>query len=211
MTTHHIAQTGRPQRSSRSSKRLLAAALGFAALAAGTAIATGTAEAATSTLVARGATWRWSTGTDLGTAWRSPTYSDSTWRSGAGQLGYGDGDERTVLPYGSNASNRYPTAYFRTSFSVANPSTVTGLTLTGVFDDGFIAYVNGTQVARVKMPSTTVSYRTLAAGWAENEVVTLAVPASVLRAGTNVLAVEVHQRTLDSSDLSWDASLTATV
>ena len=49
-------------------------------------------------LVAPGATWRYlDSGTNPGTAWRATAFADSTWKSGATQLGYGDGDEATVV------------------------------------------------------------------------------------------------------------------
>jgi len=47
---------------------------------------------------------------------------DSSWAQGNAQLGYGDGDEATVVSFGPNASTKYRTTYFRRSITVANPA-----------------------------------------------------------------------------------------
>ena len=53
------------------------------------------------TFVARGATWKYlDNGTNQGTAWRATSFNDSTWASGPAELGYGDGDEATMVSYG---------------------------------------------------------------------------------------------------------------
>lgn len=165
----------------------------------------------TAPLVRRGATWRINdTGKDLGTTWRATAYSDSTWRTGAAQLGYGDGDEATVLRYGTNASKKYPTYYARTSFDLASlPST--GLTLELLADDGAVVYLNGTEVLRQNMPTGTIRYATYASsnvsGAAESAWRSVAIPATALKTGKNVLAIEVHNDAANSSDISLDASL----
>src|SRR4051794_39592227 len=82
------------------------------------------------TLVPVGSTWRYlDNGSDQGTAWRAASFDDSSWSSGAAQLGYGDGDEATVVSYGANASAKHITTYFRRTFSVANPAAVAALNL----------------------------------------------------------------------------------
>ena len=60
-----------------------------------------------------GAVWRYlDDGSDQGTNWSSRTFDDSGWASGPAQLGYGDGDENTVVEDGPN-NDRYVTTYFR--------------------------------------------------------------------------------------------------
>ena len=55
----------------------------------------------TSTLIAKGSVWKYlDNGSDQGTAWRAKSFADGSWASGAGQLGYGDGDEATLLSFG---------------------------------------------------------------------------------------------------------------
>ena len=71
------------------------------------------------TLVPRGAIWKYDdTGADLGGTWVDINYDDSSWSSGPAELGYGDGDENTVISFGPDSSNKYITSYFRHHFTV---------------------------------------------------------------------------------------------
>jgi len=160
-------------------------------------------------LITPGATWKYlDTGVDPGTAWRGPGYNDTSWASGAAQLGFGDGDEVTVIRSG------IVTAYFRRNFSVANPATVSNLTLRVLRDDGVAVYLNGVEVFRNNLPSGPLSYTTLATatvGGAEETTtfLTATLDANLLVAGENVIAAEVHQVSVTSSDLSFDLALLA--
>lgn len=168
------------------------------------------------TLLPANSTWKYKdNGTDQGTAWRANGFDDSAWAAGNGQLGYGDGDETTTVSYGSNSSNKYITTYVRKTFSVADPNQVLGLTLDLLRDDGAVVYLNGTEVARSNLPTGTITYTTLApsaiGGSGENQFVTFSISPSLLVSGTNTLAVEMHQNAVTSSDISFDAWLTARV
>jgi len=72
---------------------------------------------AQTTLVSTGSVWKYlDNGSDQGTAWQGPLFDDSSWASGPAQLGYGDGDEATVVN-GGPATNRFITTYFRHAFT----------------------------------------------------------------------------------------------
>lgn len=165
------------------------------------------------TLVPKKSLWKYNdTGTDLGTGWRAAAYADGAWASGIGWLGYGDVGLSTALGYGPDAANKYPCYYFRHSFSLPNaPATYSGLHLKLKRDDGAIVYLNGTEILRTNMPAGAVSYTTLASatvGGADEETYfDFYLPVTGLVAGTNVLAVEVHQSTANSSDLRFDLEL----
>ena len=168
----------------------------------------------TNTLVSQGASWRYlDNGSDQGTAWRAPGFDDSSWAVGAAQLGYGDGDEITVVSYGPNSGNKYITTYFRRTFEVANPSAYAQLIFRLVRDDGAVVYLNNNEVFRSNMPTGAISYATLAAtsvsGSAESTFFTSLVDATNLVAGDNILAVEIHQGDATSSDISFDLQLLA--
>jgi hypothetical protein len=169
--------------------------------------------AQSSVLVPARSPWRYlDNGSDQGTAWRLPSYNDSWWPTGTAPLGYGDGDEATVVSYGGNATAKYITTYFRRTFSVPNPAAFASLTLRLLRDDGAVVYLNGVEVFRSNMPSGTISHATPAAvtvvGAEESTTyVTAAVSPSLLVAGTNVIAVEVHQADAGSSDISFDLEL----
>ncbi|MBN1670081.1 MAG: VCBS repeat-containing protein [Kiritimatiellae bacterium] len=157
------------------------------------------------------AAWRYcDTGQDLGTAWRAPGYDDAAWAAGPGVLGYGDSFIDTPVTYGPDPQNKYITTYFRKAFMLNDaPLTLARLTLNARYDDGFVAYLNGSEVARRSMPAGPVGYGTLALNHEGRvyEQIDLTGQVDKLTAGRNVLAVEVHQRAGESSDLVWDASL----
>ncbi|MCO8125250.1 lamin tail domain-containing protein [Stieleria sp. TO1_6] len=168
---------------------------------------------ASTTLIAAGSEYRFNDlGIDLGVSWRQPSFDDSGWSSGAAELGFGDNDEATVVSYGNDPSNKHPTTYFRKQFNVAETD-ATQLTLRLRRDDGAVVYLNGIEIARDNLTANPVSYSTYALAaaaddgqlWHEFDVLT-----ELLVAGTNTIAVEIHQNSPGSSDLSFDAELIAT-
>ncbi|MBN1676563.1 MAG: hypothetical protein JXR37_36305 [Kiritimatiellae bacterium] len=167
--------------------------------------------AGTQLAVARRTAWKYeASGTDLGTAWRSGSYPDSHWSEGKGPLGYGNATVETAVPYGADPARKPMTAYFRRHFFLAEPPAAgTPLILRVRYDDGFVAYLNGTEVARRSMPAGPVAYTTAAYSHAADafEQVDLTAHADRLAAGENVLAVEIHQQAANSSDLVMDLEL----
>ena len=162
-------------------------------------------------LIPTGATWKYlDNGSDQNTAWRSPAFNDAGWASGPAQLGYGDGDEATVVSYGPNSANKYITTYFRRSFNIADASAYLSATVRVLRDDGAVVYVNGTEVFRSNMPGGTIGYQTLAsAAIDDNSFYSASVSPNLLVSGVNVVAVEIHQANATSSDVSFDLELTA--
>ncbi|HEX8523354.1 MAG TPA: NPCBM/NEW2 domain-containing protein [Tepidisphaeraceae bacterium] len=170
----------------------------------------------TQNLIAAGSTWKYlDNGSNQGTSWRSTVFSDTAWKTGAAQLGYGDGDEATLVSYGTNANSKYVTTYFRKAFSVSNPTQISALALKLIRDDGAVVYLNGTEIYRSNMPTGTVAYNTLAStalgGSDETTWLSANVNPALLVAGTNVIAVEIHQAGATSTDISFDFQLIATV
>jgi hypothetical protein len=168
--------------------------------------------ASAATLIAKGSSWSYlDNGSDQGTAWRAKAFNEASWASGPAQLGYGDGGEATLVSYGPNSSAKYITTYFRRHFQVADPSKLSSLTLNLLRDDGAVVYLNGTEVLRSNMPAGAVGFRTVAStaigGSAESAFSAATVPTSSLVAGDNVIAVEIHQSSGTSSDISFDLEL----
>lgn len=173
------------------------------------------AQASSTTFIPPGSIWRYrDVGSLPASNWASPAYNDASWAVGAAPLGYGTGDEATLVSFGSNSSSKFITTYFRKSFPVANPAAVTQLNLDLVRDDGAVVYLNGTEIGRSNMPSGQISFSTLASstisGNAKLTAHRFSVPPGLLVAGTNVVAVEVHQATANSGDLRFDLSLSQT-
>lgn len=163
-------------------------------------------------IVPPGSTWRYlDNGTDQGTAWQALEFDDSTWASGAAQLGYGDGDEATVVSFGGDPNNKYITTYFRHRFTIADTSVIPFAMMHILFDDGAVVYLNGTEIHRVNMPSGTINYLTRAtanvSGGAEDTFFEVIIDETLLVEGDNLLAVEIHQDDPTSSDISFDLDL----
>jgi hypothetical protein len=195
-------------------RRLSVYSLLFAVFAA-LLLATARTSTTDTTLVAKGAAWKYlDDGSNQGTAWRATAFNDAAWASGPAQLGYGDGDEATLVSFGPNGAAKYVTTYFRRAFTVADPLLYQTLTLNILRDDGAVVYLNGTEVFRTNMPTGTIAYNTLAnvtvGGVDEMAFTTASISPARLVAGTNVLAVEIHQvNTSTSTDISFDAELVA--
>jgi len=164
------------------------------------------------TLIQSGSVWRYlDDGSNQGTAWRGTGFDDSSWASDQAQLGYGDGDETTTVSFGADANNKHETTYFRKSFYVADPNDYSSVLLRLLRDDGAVVYINGTEVDRQNMPGGTISFNTLASsaigGSAEDTFFETTLANTVLTAGTNYIAVEIHQGDVTSSDISFDLEL----
>jgi hypothetical protein len=170
--------------------------------------------AQTTNLIAAGSSWKYlANGTNQGTGWRSPTFSDASWLTGNAQFGYGDGDEATVISYGPNSSYKYITSYYRKAITITDPAAFTSYTILLKRDDGAAVYVNGSLVVLSNLPST-YGYTTRASsainGSAETVFNSFVISSSVFTAGTNVIAVEIHGRSRTDADISFDLQLQAT-
>lgn len=167
-------------------------------------------------LIAPQSAWKYRDATTAPPAnWAQPDFDDNAWQQGNAQLGYGDGDETTTLSYGSSSNNKTPSYYFRQQFDIAGSDSaqIIGLTLRLLVDDGAVVYLNGNEVMRYNMPSGSVAFNTYAAnvisGAAEDAWQSFNLPISGLVSGQNVLAVSIHQVDGSSSDVSFDADLSA--
>lgn len=166
-------------------------------------------------IVQSNAVWKYlDTGVDLGTGWVATNFNDSGWASGPGQLGYGDGDEATLVGYGLDSSNKFVTTYFRHTFEVANASAYTNITARMLRDDGVVVYLNGTEIIRNNITSGAIDYLTLASSSASDDGTNWLTFSpnlfGLLRSGTNVLAAEIHQQTVASSDITFALELSGT-
>src|SRR5512143_3101343 len=157
-------------------------------------------------LVPAGAAWSFFRGQGpAGTsaeAWRQIDFDDSRWETGPAGFGFGDNDDATVL---NDMLGRYATVYIRREFQVASITPNAPVELTTDYDDGFIAYLNGREVARRGMPAGAATYQTLASISHEAgtpETISLGNAGDLLRVGKNVLAIEGHNQSLTSSDFS---------
>lgn len=174
-----------------------------------------TAQAATNTLIATNATWRYlADGSNQGVTWRDDLLDDSGWSNGVARLGFGGDGEVTTI---GSATNGFTTFYFRHAFTDSGTNVYTQIQARLLRDDGAVVYLNGIELFRQNMPAGTVNHLTRASsdvnGAAENIFFATNLPAAIplLHSGLNILAVEIHQDTNNSPDLGFALELTATV
>lgn len=174
---------------------------------------TPTATPGVNVLIASGSLWKYlDDGSNQGTAWQSLAYDDSAWSSGSAPLGYGD-PMTTTIGYGPDPNNKYITYYFRKQLNIADVSAIPSLTIKFRRDDGGLVYINGTEVIRSNMPDGSINYLTTAvtpqSGAQETTYYPFAVSSSYLSNGNNMIAVEIHQVSVNSSDLGFDIEVSS--
>ncbi len=167
----------------------------------------------TTTLIPVSSVWKYlANGSNQGTNWTRLSYDDSGWASGPARLGYGGDGEVTTVSYGGNSNNKFITTYFRRRFVVPGGAVFTNLNCRLLRDDGAVVWLNGRELFRSNMPATPIDYLTRAVsavgGPDEQNFLVTSLPLANLLAGTNLLAVEVHQSDPASSDLSFNLELT---
>lgn len=181
----------------------------------------------TTSIFQSGATWKYlvtSVTAVPAATWKAdpnvaPAYNDAGWSAGPSPLGYGGTSETgngagtcvnqcasTTTPTCYTCTTREITTYFRKTI---NLTTVAGsFFLSYRRDDGIVIYINGTEVRRENLPSGLITHTTLASEAADEELWTqLELAPGVLRTGTNVIAVEIHQMSPTSSDIRFDMNL----
>jgi hypothetical protein len=164
--------------------------------------------------------WRYETsGTDLGTSWHTTGFVDTGWPLGTAMFDakrpvrtmIGTEPVRTQTTLSNAAGTaQIPTHYFRTHFTYSGPTSAV-LGIRPFIDDGAVYYLNGQEVLRVGMPAApapilygTLSTRTVGDAAFEGPYY---VCVGNLINGDNQLAVEVHQQSLTSSDLTFGTEL----
>jgi hypothetical protein len=156
-----------------------------------------------------GANWRYlDNGTDPGVNWKNNSFVDTAWKSGDAPLGYGMPGLATTVSFGPNPAGKWVTTYFRRAFNTPVLNEWLALRIHLQRDDGAIVYLNGTEVARSNMKDGTFTFLTFAAedttGAEEQAYFTYLIDPAILRSDRNVIAVEVHQYTVNTPDCRFD-------
>ncbi len=181
----------------------------------------------TNVLVAHGQTWNWRRGTNEPVSdWKTADDAslDGTWTSAPGGFGYGDnaivGEATRVNP---GMSNIHTTLYIRRTFTTTSSlDTNANLLLTMDYDDGFVAYLDGVEMARRNLPGAAGStvLHTATSGGVSHEASCCNSPnpaittnfgpiANRLPVGEHVLAILGVNADLTSSDFHLIADLSA--
>ena len=150
-----------------------------------------------------GSDWRYhDSGQDLGSEWLAIDYDDSGWLEGPGQLGYGDGDEATVLH--DEEPDNFPSVYFRkiVELDALPDSSTMGL----LYDDAAAVWINESLIGHVNFGNGSSYSAWSSSSSDDNETLTESFDDIPWVVGENIIAVMVKQRSADSSDLSFDMS-----
>lgn len=139
-------------------------------------------------------------------AWRLNAFPDGTWLNGKTSVGFGDNDDATVVSQCSSV-------FLRIRFTVADTSAIKEALFFADYDDGFVAYLNGKEIARANMTvmagsfpawnafSTTLHEAVIYQGGKPDRFSGAAIRKALIP-GENVLAVEIHNSDAASSDLT---------
>lgn len=165
--------------------------------------------------------WRYHKGTSSPTTdansktwWQHHDYiEDANWFTGTGSIGFGESFINTLL---NDMQGNYRTLFLRKTFNVADASSISALILRARFDDGVKVWINGTPVFNLLSPNdpATPSSNTARAtgNRPESDALiytshTLPDPSTYLVTGTNVIAVQLFNRSYSSSDCHFDCKL----
>jgi hypothetical protein len=165
-------------------------------------------------LVAPGSPWQYFKGfqdphPDDPAAWRQIDFDDSEWLKGTDPFFYGEPLEGTAL---NDMQGGYSTVFLRTAFDVVSPENLGSLSLKVLSDDGFVAWINGQEIARFNVPDGDLRFWSVSNGALSEplsvETYTIANPSQVLRPGRNVLAIlGLNSSISSSSDFVLQAAL----
>lgn len=146
---------------------------------------------------------------DPGSEWKNSTYAEELWLEGKGGFGYGDGDDETIIENSNSV-------FLRKKFTVTNNANLVDAILHVDYDDGFVAYLNGVEIARANMSQPSPAYNDFSATTHEAVLNSNVAPESfqltadhlnLLQDGENVIAIQVHNSDAASSDLTLRAFL----
>ena len=153
-------------------------------------------------------------GSDAGTTWRTVDFDDAAWASGPSELGYGDSDEATEVGWieiepETGGLQRNATTYFRTTVEIANPGSFSWFVVKLKYDDGAAVYVNGAEAVRTDNLPAGAAFNTYSKRSTPNERKhhEFIIPTTLFVPGENTIAVELHQESSGSSDISFDLIL----
>jgi hypothetical protein len=162
------------------------------------------------TAIFRTDTWRYRIGfSEPGENWKTLSFDDSSWSEGPGGFGYGDDDDNTIIP-------ECISVCMRIKFNISDTAELLSAILNMDYDDGFIAYLNDKEIVRsgvqgIHPPFDRLTEEHEAAMYKgeppESFFLNRKKLRSVLLPGENLLAIEVHNDSGTSDDLSSNAWL----
>ena len=151
--------------------------------------------------------WKYRLGSsEPSSSWRSVSFDDSLWFVGQGSIGYGDGDDNTII-------SQTESLYMRRKFLVTDKSKISEAIFHADYDDGFVAYLNGFEIVRANLDGNPPAHNAWTPALREAQMYQGGNPVSftvdnsnlqqILNNGENVLSVQTHNyEGLISSDMT---------
>ena len=164
------------------------------------------------TLINQGDTFNYITpNSSVPDIWTGINYNDNSWLEGSSGFGYSDGDDATILGNGTIS------VFIRKDFNISNIDDIVGLVLDIDYDDGFVAYINGSEVARANINGSPPAYNATTNTDHEAQIYVGGSPdrfvinnfENILIQGANTLSIQAHNISENSSDLTIIPFLTA--
>lgn len=163
------------------------------------------------TIIPRYAAWQYLVpASEPGQEWKNPGFNASGWQTGPSGFGFGDDDDSTVL-------DKISSVYIRKEFNLARVDYIREIVLSIDYDDGFIAFINGHEIARSNVGTTaTIPYNKVTGTGREAVMFSGGTPenfiikdiSSFLIQGTNVIAIQGYNSGASSTDFSLIPMLT---
>ena len=156
------------------------------------------------------ATWRYFKGlsapSDPPDAWIAPDFEDSAWPTGGASFGYGHrtADEVTLL---DDMRANYVSVFYRMEFEIEPERVDDDIILTIEYDDGFAAYINGQEVATDNLENGRGFENDAGRTRARTTDFRLPGESVSLVAGRNVVAIQVHNSSLNNVDYRFSARM----
>ncbi|MCP4846787.1 MAG: hypothetical protein GY899_02435 [Verrucomicrobiaceae bacterium] len=149
---------------------------------------------------------------DIGTSWKNTAFDDSTWEDATTGIGYerSSGYQNLIGAGGDVEAETYDinsTAYVRIPFSLDSLDGISGLKFRMKYDDGFIAYLNGIEIASGNKPSNPTWNSDASSDHPDSQATSFvdtdlsAQAANLLIAGNNMLSIHAMNGDTRSSDL----------
>jgi len=164
------------------------------------------------TLINQGDTFNYITpNSSVPDIWTGINYNDNSWLEGSSGFGYSDGDDATILGNGTIS------VFIRKDFNISNIDDIVGLVLDIDYDDGFVAYINGNEIARANINGSPPAYNATTNTDHEAQMYSGGSPdrfvidnfENILIQGANTLSIQAHNVSENSSDLTIIPFLTA--
>ncbi len=164
--------------------------------------------------VAKGDSWKYHKGTEAPSSpagsWHTPGFDDAAWAEGRAPFGFDNNEDYNFGTELLDMQGTYTTLFLRRRFDLPSAGSVSELEVRIFYDDGFVIWINGTELLRENVPDGEITHdpgSTPDAIEPMDATLSLPDPSEYLVDGTNTICVAMVNRSISSSDLMFDLAL----